>query len=221
MKIAVFDFDGTLYPYETLPFLCKQLKKQSRISYYRIMTSLVFLYLIYKMKIISGEAIRKKALFIFINSFRGYTREEIDDFFREAYELMKKDFNPQVVKEAESLRNQGYTLALVSGACKPLVHYVGEGLGFHLVIGTEMPVSEGKFTGEKEVTYISGENKASALLETLPPEEINFEESYAFADSYSDIAILEMVGNPVAVNPEKELFQVASQKNWRILGNPK
>ena len=68
MKIAIFDFDGTLYPYETLPFLCKQLKNKSRFTFYRVMTILVFLYVVYKIKIISGEAIKEKALFTLLTS---------------------------------------------------------------------------------------------------------------------------------------------------------
>ena len=221
MKIAVFDFDGTLYPYETLPFLCKQLKTQSRITYYRIMASLVLLYLVYKMKIISGEVIRKKALFTFIKSFRGQREEEISAFFHNAYQLMKKDLNPEVVREAETLKAAGYMLVVVSGACKPLVEFLGKDLGFQWVIGTEFPFKEGMFKDEEDITYISGKNKAEALLNTLSSEKINFEDSFAFADSYSDINILEMVGNPVAVNPEKELYRVAVEKKWKVMGNPK
>lgn len=50
---------------------------------------------------------------------------------------------------------------------------------------------------------------APALLKALSSENIIFQESFAFANSYSDLNILEMVGNPVAVNPERELYQVA------------
>lgn len=221
MKIAIFDFDGTLYPYETLPFLCKQLKNKSRFTFYRVMTILVFLYVVYKIKIISGEAIKEKALFTFMKSFRNYREEEINDFFRNVYEIMKEDLNPEVVKEAEFLKASGYMLVVVSGACKPLVQFLGEGLGFDLVVGTEFPFKEGIFKAEKDITYISGTNKAAALLKTLPSEEINFKESFAFADSYSDINILEMVGNPVAVNPERELYKLAVEKNWRVMGKPK
>ncbi|UNC93287.1 HAD family hydrolase [Candidatus Contubernalis alkaliaceticus] len=221
MKIAVFDFDGTLYPFDTLPFLCKQLKSNSRFTYYRVMTTLVLLYVIYKLKIISGEIIKERALFTFMKSFRGFNEEEINDFFRNAYQLMKKDLNPEVVKEAETLKASGYILVVVSGACKPLVNFLGEDLGFDLVIGTEFSLNEGILKAEEDITYISGENKAAALLKILPSEEINFQESFAFADSYSDISILEMVGNPVAVNPERELYKLAVEKNWRVMGKPK
>jgi len=47
--------------------------------------------------------------------------------------------------------------------------------------------------------------------------KINFEDSYAYADSQTDLHLLEMVGHPVAVYPEEDLRHTADQRGWQIV----
>jgi len=51
--------------------------------------------------------------------------------------------------------------------------------------------------------------------------EVDLSQSFAYGDSISDVPLLELVGNPVAVYPDSQLWDHASQRGWRILGEPK
>ena len=62
-----------------------------------------------------------------------------------------------------------------------------------------------------------GEGKVEAINEIVERDGIDLENSYAYSDSSTDLPMMEMVGNPVAVNPEKELRKVAEEREWPIL----
>lgn len=47
--------------------------------------------------------------------------------------------------------------------------------------------------------------------------EIDWSDSYAYGDSYSDLAVLELVGNPVAVKPDSRLSEIAIHRKWEIM----
>jgi len=65
--------------------------------------------------------------------------------------------------------------------------------------------------------FLCFQKKVNALLEAIPAEKIDFQESYAYADSYSDLKLLELAGNPVAVEPKKRLGEIAREKNWKVI----
>ncbi len=75
--------------------------------------------------------------------------------------------------------------------------------------------AEGRYTGELEF-YAYGPNKAEAIREMAVGEGIDLANSYAYSDSITDLPMLEMVGNPVAVNPDRELSRVARERDWEI-----
>ena len=59
--------------------------------------------------------------------------------------------------------------------------------------------------------------KRRSILQALEGQQIDWENSYAYGDSFSDLPVLELVGNPVAVNPEEKLRSVAKARNWEII----
>ncbi len=223
MKIAVFDFDGTLYPSETMPYLFRQYKEHgtSKSKYYRMMLVLGFLFGLYKLKVVKSAILKEKAMVNFISLFAAEGEDRINAFFQMAYQGMKKDFNEDILKEARSLKERGHVTVVVSGACAPLLEALRDDYGFDMIIGTEVPFKEGCFDASSSIRYISGEEKTTALLEKLPVDEVNFAESYAYADSFSDVELLELVGHAIAVSPEAKLYQLARERKWRVLGPPK
>jgi len=75
---------------------------------------------------------------------------------------------------------------------------------------------DGLYTGEIEF-YAYGEGKAEAIKEFAEREGVSLDESFAYSDSYTDVPMLEAVGHPVAVNPDKELAKVAGNRGWEVL----
>src|ERR1700688_2356339 len=71
-------------------------------------------------------------------------------------------------------------------------------------------------TGDLQAPPPAGEARATLLEEYAARNAIVLSESFAYADSLSDLGMLELVGTPVAVNPDARLSQVAGQRGWRV-----
>lgn len=96
---------------------------------------------------------------------------------------------------------------------KPLARY----LGVEEVIATRSQIGpDGKYTGELDF-YAYAEGKAEAMRDMAERDHISLENSYAYSDSATDIPMLEVVGNPVVVNPDKELRELAEEREWPIM----
>ena len=78
-------------------------------------------------------------------------------------------------------------------------------------------VKDGVYTGTPTGLFIYRSEKALAIKQLAAREGIDLGESYAYSDSESDLPMLETVGHPVAVNPDRELAQVAREHGWQIL----
>ncbi len=128
--------------------------------------------------------------------------------------------DPIVYDEAVGLI-QEHTLAgrdviIVSTSGSEVVEPIGEMLGADRVIATRMEVADGKYTGGIDY-YAYAEEKARAIRELADERGYDLAESYAYSDSITDVPMLEAVGHPFAVNPDKELRKVATARDWPIL----
>jgi HAD superfamily hydrolase (TIGR01490 family) len=128
--------------------------------------------------------------------------------------------DPLVFDEAVSLIEEhqiaGRDVIIVSASGSEVVEPIGEMLGADGVIATRMQIADGKYTGEIEY-YAYAENKASAIQELAERNHYDLSRSYAYSDSVTDIHMLEVVGNPVAVNPDKELRRQAESRGWPVV----
>ena len=79
-----------------------------------------------------------------------------------------------------------------------------------------MVVADGKYTGEIE-TYVYGPAKAEAVRALAAAEGYDLARSFAYCDSITDLPMLEAVGHPSAVNPDKALRKVALERGWPVL----
>ena len=77
-------------------------------------------------------------------------------------------------------------------------------------------VCDGVYTG-RGIRSLHGENKARAVVELAAEEDIELGASTAYSDSHTDLPFLEVVGNPVVVNPDRELRRVAEARGWPVL----
>lgn len=128
--------------------------------------------------------------------------------------------DPLVYDEAVDLIEQhhskGRDVVIVSTSGAEVVGPIGEMLGADRVIATTMVQLDGRFTGEIEF-YAYAENKATAIRQMAESAGYDLADSFAYSDSVSDIPMLEVVGNPHAVNPDKLLRRTALERGWPVL----
>jgi HAD superfamily hydrolase (TIGR01490 family) len=219
MKLAIFDFDGTLLTKDTLPCLGKEWIRQKR-SLFRYI--LVYLYIIpalvsYKMRIINREEFKNLAFDRFNLIFKGMSRTQISEFFQNAYPYIKKLFNTTVINEIETAQKQGYHCVLLSGAYADLLRIVAKDLGFDTVIAAELAFNNDIFD-HKDTPFITGKKKLALLQNTFAGKNVDWQNSKCFADSMADIELMQLVGNPVAINPDVGLLSYALDNHWEIAG---
>jgi HAD superfamily hydrolase (TIGR01490 family) len=128
--------------------------------------------------------------------------------------------DPLVYDEAVQLIEQhhaeGRDVVIVSASGSEVVEPIGALLGADHVVATRMAVEDGKYTGEITF-YAYAEGKAEAIRELAERYGYDLADCYAYSDSITDQAMLEEVGHPFAVNPDKDLRKVAVQREWPIL----
>jgi HAD superfamily hydrolase (TIGR01490 family) len=127
---------------------------------------------------------------------------------------------PLVYDEAVSLIEQhhaeGRDVIIVSTSGAEVVEPIGEMLGADHVVATRMGVEDGKYTGEIRF-YAYAENKARAITDLARKRGYDLARSYAYSDSVTDVAMLEAVGHPHAVNPDRDLRRLAKERGWPVL----
>ncbi len=128
--------------------------------------------------------------------------------------------DPLVYDEAVSLIEEhhlaGRDVIIVSASGAEVVEPIGEMLGADGVVATQMRIEDGRYTGEIDY-YAYGENKAAALQRLAAEHGYDLDRSYAYSDSVTDVHMLEVVGHPHAVNPDRELRRVANARGWPVL----
>lgn len=128
--------------------------------------------------------------------------------------------NPYVYAEAAALIEQhqaaGRDVVLVSASGEEMVRPIGEQLGITDIIATRMVVNDGRYTGEVDF-YAAGPNKVQAVRDLAASRGYDLDDSYAYSDSVSDVPLLEAVGKPTAVNPDRGLRRIALERGWPML----
>jgi HAD superfamily hydrolase (TIGR01490 family) len=128
--------------------------------------------------------------------------------------------DPMVYDEAVTLIEDhqlaGRDVIIVSASGAEMVEPIGELLGVDAVIATRLAIEDGRYTGDIEY-YAYGENKARAIEELAELRGYDLSRSFAYSDSITDVHMLEVVGHPHAVNPDKELRRTAKDRGWPVL----
>lgn len=124
---------------------------------------------------------------------------------------------PEARAVLEQHRAAGRRTFIVSASPVEIVEPLAQALGMTGGIGTRGEVVDGIYTGHLDGPFCYGEGKAEAVKETAARLGIDLDESFAYSDSASDIPMLSLVGNAVAVNPDAHLARVARAKGWPVV----
>jgi HAD superfamily hydrolase (TIGR01490 family) len=149
---------------------------------------------------------------------RGWNVQQVKEIVAETLHDL---IDPIIYDEAASLIEEHHTagrdVVIVSTSGAEVVEPVGELLGADRVVATRMVVGDdGCFTGEVEY-YAYGPTKAEAIRELAASEGYDLERSYAYSDSATDLPMLQAVGYPHAVNPDRALRREALARGWPVL----
>ena len=145
---------------------------------------------------------------------------EVEEMRALVAEAMEPALKPLVYREPLDLvarhRDRGERVYVVSATVQEIVEPVALELGFDGALGSLCEIVDGRYTG-RSLRACHAEGKAEAVQELAVEEDIDLAVSTAYSDSHTDLPFLEVVGNPVAVNPDRDLRRIARERGWPIL----
>lgn len=125
---------------------------------------------------------------------------------------------PQMLDEVYAHQDAGRPAFIVSAAGHDVAESLARVLGMDGGIGTRYEVGgDGAFTGRFDGPFVYGPGKVEAMEAFAAAHGIDLGASYAYSDSLSDLPMLRAVGNPVAVNPDPALGEIAREEGWQTM----
>jgi HAD superfamily hydrolase (TIGR01490 family) len=215
VKAAFFDLDKTIISRSSSLALSRPLYRAGMVSRSQLLRS-AYAQLVYLL--IGADEHRMERLKEgMLQLTKGWDRTQVE---RLVEEVILDVIDPYVYQEALDLMAQhheeGRLLYIVSSSPEEIVRPLAHHFGVAGVIATRAEVGgDNRYTGALEF-YAYGDRKAQAIREIAERGGLDLSGSYAYSDSATDVPMLDVVGHPVAVNPDKDLRRVAEERGWEI-----
>lgn len=216
VEAAFFDLDKTVIARASMVAFGRSFREAGMISR-RVMARAAWNGIVFH-TLGAGEERMRKFRESALRVTRGWNQDAVGSLVRDT---LTDVIDPIVYDEALELirdhREAGRLVFIVSASPEeivlPLAHY----LGADGAIASRARIDDnGNYTGEVDV-YAYGPYKADAIAEVSAARGIDLTKSWAYSDSATDVPMLQAVGHPVAVNPDRDLARIAQSEGWPIL----
>ncbi len=217
-KAAIFDVDGTLVRSDIVDYYLFLIKRAGsrwartwRLA--KVVLSVPYWLLLDR---------RDRSIFNdrFYRSYRGLSAKEMKALASLCFEeVLKRKLINGTVERLRRHREQGDRILLVSGSLDFILEPLARHVGADSVLCARLEEEEESFSGRLSTKPVIGEEKARLVCEFARRESLDLSESFAYADSESDMPLLSLVGHPVAVRPAKRLRLIAQKNGWDVLEN--
>jgi HAD superfamily hydrolase (TIGR01490 family) len=209
---AFFDMDKTLIAENSGSLYMKYRYARGEIGGVDLLRGLGA-YLQYKLGVLDIRNWTKNMMV----QFRGLKEAELE---REALqwfdEMVAATIYPDAVRLVREHEAAGHVVAIVSGATKFVVKPLAARLAIRHMLYTRLEVEDGAFTGRVIEPICFEEGKIYWLQQFIEDQEIDLARSYFYTDSITDRPLLDLVGHPVAVNPDPLLYREAVRRSWPV-----
>jgi HAD superfamily hydrolase (TIGR01490 family) len=148
----------------------------------------------------------------------GHTREELVSLSHDIFDsrLIQRLW-PETVAVAHAHLSAGREVWLVTATAQEVADVIAERLDLTGALGTRLDTVDGIFTGRITDGICHGSRKAVVARDLAEARDIDLSHCWAYSDSHNDIPLLELVGNPVAVNPDTVLRRYALARGWPVM----
>ncbi len=150
--------------------------------------------------------------------FIGKTVAEMSMHTEQLYqEFIAPYLYPKAIELINELHANNIPVAVLSSTCNIIVGAIAKRFGIENVIGTQLEVIDGVFTGKIVGEYGSCEGKIGPAKRFAEAHGATLADVVYYGDSINDINVLEVVGHPMATNPSDYLKDIAKTRNWQIV----
>ena len=154
---------------------------------------------------------------VFYKNYSGVKESSLRSWAQTAlYEYWQPRLFPQAIERIQQHRAKGHLVVLISGGLQLTLVPLARFLNVDTLIAAEARIQDGFLTGNLVDGPMSGERKAESVRKLSVDLNVDLGKSYAYSDSYSDVAFLESIRYPVTVNPDRKLAKLAYSREWAI-----
>lgn len=132
-------------------------------------------------------------------------------------EHIKPVMNQAGIKKIEEHRSKGDHLVIITATNSFVTGPIAKAFGIDDLIATEPEMKNGQYTGKINGIPCFQDGKITKLNHWLKKTNMDLESSYFYSDSHNDLPLLEQVTYPVAVDPDQQLEEIATQRGWDIM----
>jgi HAD superfamily hydrolase (TIGR01490 family) len=214
-KFAVFDIDGTVIRWQLFHSIVNELVNRGQLSP-KAERDIKAARMTWKHREHEDSFTEYEMVLVhaYLDTLQHMSASEyaaaVDSVFAE-YKDQTYTYTRDLIRK---LKAQDYMLFAISGSQQEIVEKFASYYGFDHAIGAKLERADGAFTGKIDSPAIG---KQAALDKILGEYELTHQGSIAIGDTASDIVLLEAVEQPVAFNPNAELFGVAKERGWKII----
>lgn len=215
IQAAFFDLDKTIIAKSSMLAFSKTLRKNGLLNR-RALIQAAYAQAVFQL-VGANEGKMEKIRQVALDLTKGWNHDHVKSIVNETlHDVVVPIIYDDAVELIEKHKADGRLVVIVSSAPSEVVEPIAEHLGVDEFIATTSRLDEnGNYSGELEF-YSYGSYKPQAVNRLAEKFNIDLENSYAYSDSITDVPLLECVGNPVAVNPDRELARVAKERGWVV-----
>ncbi|MCE5343512.1 MAG: HAD-IB family hydrolase [Eubacteriales bacterium] len=217
---ALFDFDGTLIRGNSIILLCLYAYRKGYISKHDAAQTLWTAFL-YGLHLCPAVRAKERSLSFLVGKTAAQVDVIAEDFCQT---VLAPRLRPQGLEAIRTHRAAGHEVLLISASSAFYLHRMQARLGVNDMIATHLDVDEtGLFAGRVCGENCRGLQKPLRLAEYLAAkgDRLDYDTSFAYGDSYSDLPMLRLCAHKVAVNPKARLWRAlrklegATRVRWR------
>lgn len=150
-------------------------------------------------------------------AYRGLAESMLEEVGEDVFiKHLATQIYPEARAIVEAHQEAGHTVAIITSATRYQAEPLARDMRIEHVLCTELEVKEGIFTGEVIRPTCYGEGKAVAARSLAARVDLDLDESYFYTDSHEDLPLLEAVGRPRPLNPNRQLAQIAKERQWPV-----
>ncbi len=214
MALAIFDLDNTLIAGDSDYLWGKFLVANKLVDGENFAEINAQFYADYKAGCLDIIAYQKFALL-------PLSKENMPTLNRWHQQFMQDLIKPILLPKAQSMvdkhKQQGDRVIIITATNTFITKPIGKAYGITELLGTEGKIVNDRYTGEVEGIPTFQQGKVTRLNTWLEENNETLVGSYFYSDSHNDLPLLNIVENPVVVDGDKKLLQIAKEKNWHSL----
>jgi HAD superfamily hydrolase (TIGR01490 family) len=167
-----------------------------------------------------------KAATLDIQEYLGFslaplTRYSMEELATLHNEFMRDYIEPMMLPKALSLlqqhRMQGDYLLIITATNSFVTHPIAKRLKVDDILASDAEVINNRYTGKGTGTACFQKGKVVRLQKWLKEKNFTLDDAYFYSDSINDLPLLEQVPNPIAVDPDERLQNIANERGWKII----